>query len=130
MSIILLFFNDTKKLVIYENSEYIFDRGLVNILLEPYQQLEGIAYTYDDISTMIINYYRGDDETMIDFPKNLKKLEVNSSSMRYMPDFPPSIEKIIIRSSFIGAINEDFTKYPNLKHQLSELLKPAKWSWQ
>jgi hypothetical protein len=32
-----------------------------------------------------------------------------------MPDFPPSIEKIIIRSSFMRLINDDFTKYPDLK---------------
>jgi len=111
---ILLFFNDTKKLVIHEDSENIFNRGLVNILLEPYQELEGIHYTYDDISTIIINYYRGKHE-IIDFPKNLKKLEINTSSLLYMPDFPQSIEKIIIGSSFIRLINEDFTKYPNLK---------------
>jgi len=30
---ILLFFNDTKKLVINENSTDIFNRGIVNILL-------------------------------------------------------------------------------------------------
>jgi hypothetical protein len=112
---ILLFFNDTKKLVIHENSDNVFNRGLMNILLEPYQELEGIYYTYDDISTIILNYYRGYDEIIIDFPKNLKKLEINSSSMRYMPDFPPSIEKIIIRSSLMRLINDDFTKYPDLK---------------
>jgi hypothetical protein len=112
---ILLFFNDTKKLVIHENSDNVFNRGLMNILLEPYQELEGIHYTYDDISTIILNYYRGYDEIIIDFPKNLKKLEINSSSMRYMPDFPPSIEKIIIRSSLMRLINDDFTKYPDLK---------------
>jgi hypothetical protein len=112
---ILLFFNDTKKLVIHENSDNVFNRGLMNILLEPYQELEGIHYTYDDISTIIRNYYRGDDEIIIDFPKNLKKLEINSSSMRYMPDFPLIIEKIIIRSSLMRLINDDFTKYPDLK---------------
>jgi len=76
---ILLFFNDTKKLVIHENTEDIFDRGLVNILLEPYQQLEGITYTYDDISTIIVNYFRGDYLTVLDLPRNLKKLEINST---------------------------------------------------
>jgi len=115
MPIILLFFNDTKKLIIHENSDLIFNRGIVNVLLEPYQELEGIAYTYDDISTIIINYYRGDDrdDVVYDLPKSLKKLEINSSSMLNMPIFPSTIEKIIIRSSFIN-LSEDFTKYPNL----------------
>lgn len=112
---ILLFFNDTKKLVIHENTENIFNRGIVNILLEPYQELEGIHYTYDDISTMILNYYRGHKNDNIELPKELKKLEINSSSMLEIPHFPQSIEKIIIRSSFIRLSNEDFTKYPNLK---------------
>uniref|UniRef100_A0A6C0HG64 Uncharacterized protein n=1 Tax=viral metagenome TaxID=1070528 RepID=A0A6C0HG64_9ZZZZ len=114
MPIILLFFNDTKKLIIHENSDEIFNRGIVNVLLEPYQELEGITYTYDDISTMIVNYYRGDYLILIDLPKSLKKLEINNSSLVNMPIFPPSIEKIIIRGSFIRLINEDFTKYPNL----------------
>jgi len=115
MPIILLFFNDTKKLIIHENSDEIFNRGIVNVLLEPYHEIHGIHYTYDDISTIILNYYRGDDLTVIDLPKSLKKLEINSSSMLNIPIFPLSIEKIIIRESFINLVEEDFTKYPNLK---------------
>lgn len=111
---ILLFFNDTKKLVINESSADIFNRGIVNVLLEPYQELEGIVYTYDDISTIILNHYREYRYELYDFPKNLKKLEINHSSMLALPQFPQSIEKIIIRSSFIR-LSEDFTKYPNLK---------------
>ena len=116
---ILLFFNDTKKLVINENSMDIFNRGIVNVLLEPYQELEGIVYTYDDISTMILNnfYYELISENEIDIqclPKGLKKLEIRRSMLNTLPPFPPSIEKIIIGTSQIH-LNEDFTKYPNLK---------------
>ena len=111
---ILLFFNDTKKLVINENSADIFNRGIVNVLLEPYHELEGIVYTYDDISTIILNHYREYRYELFDFPKNLKKLEINHSSILELPEFPQSIEKIIIRSSLIQ-LSEDFTKYPNLK---------------
>lgn len=109
---ILLFFNDTKKLVIHENSMDIFNRGIVNVLLEPYLETEGIVYTYDDISTMILNnfyYYK----TGGDLPRGLKKLEIRRSMLDTLPEFPPSIEKIIIGTSRIQ-LNEDFTKYPNL----------------
>jgi len=116
---ILLFFNDTKKLVIHESTENIFDRGLVNVLLEPYQELEGINYTYDDISTMIINefYYPELNEDINDevLPKGLKKLEIRRSYLNVLPEFPPSIEKIIIGSSEIHLNEAHFTKYPNLK---------------
>ena len=117
---ILLFFNDTKKLVIHENSDEIFDRGIVNVLLEPYQELEGIHYTYDDISTMIINDdYRafiGDDNenNTQHLPNGLKKLHIQRSCLGQLPKFPLSIEKIIIGSSFIQ-MREDFTHYTNLK---------------
>ena len=99
----------------------IFNRGIVNVLLEPYQELEGIVYTYDDISTMIINdfyYYKtgGDLDTIGgDLPKGLKKLEIRRSRLDTLPEFPPSIEKIIIGSSNIHLNEEDLTKYPNLK---------------
>jgi len=116
---ILLFFNDTKKLVIHESTEDIFNRGLVNILLEPYQELEGIIYTYDDISTMIINdfYYPELHEDINDevLPKGLKKLEIRRSNLNILPEFPQSIEKIIIGSSEIHLDEAHFTKYPNLK---------------
>ena len=117
---ILLFFNDTKKLVINENSDLIFNRAIVNILLEPYQELEGIHYTYDDISTMIINddhrAFIGDNDVGTQYlPKGLKKLHIQRSRLVQLPKFPQSIEKIIIGSSFIRLIVEDFTKYPNLK---------------
>jgi len=121
MPIILLFFNDTKKLIIHENSDEIFNRGIVNILLEPYQELEGIAYTYDDISTIIINDDNrafigdNDDDTHQYLPNGLKKLHILRSRLVQLPKFPQSIEKIIIGSSFIRLIGEDFTKYPNLK---------------
>ena len=51
---ILLFFNDTRKLIIPENSANIFNRDIVNVLLEPYSITEGINFTYDDIRTIII----------------------------------------------------------------------------
>ena len=66
---ILLFFNDTKKLVINESSADIFNRGIVNVLLEPYHELEGIVYTYDDISTIILNHYREYRYELYDFQK-------------------------------------------------------------
>lgn len=111
---ILLFFNDTKKLVIHENSMDIFNRDIVNVLLEPYQELEGIVYTYDDISTMIINdfYYL---KIGGDLPKGLKKLKIRRSELDTLPEFPPSIEKIIIGSSNIHLNEVHLTKYPNLK---------------
>ena len=116
---ILLFFNDTKKIVIHESTEDIFNRGLVNVLLEPYQELEGINYTYDDISTMIINefYYPELNEDINDevLPKGLKKLEIRRSYLNVLPEFPQSIEKIIIGSSEIHLNEAHFTKYPNLK---------------
>ena len=116
---ILLFFNDTKKLVIHESTEDIFNRGIVNVLLEPYQELEGIVYTYDDISTMIINdfYYPELNEDINDevLPKGLKKLEIRRSYLNVLPEFPQSIEKIIIGSSEIHLDEKDLTKYPNLK---------------
>ena len=117
---ILLFFNDTKKLVIHENSDEIFDRGIVNVLLEPYQELEGIHYTYDDISTMIINddyraFIGDDNENNTQYlPNGLKKLHIQRSCLVQLPKFPSSIEKIIIGSSFIQ-MREDFTHYTNLK---------------
>ena len=117
---ILLFFNDTKKLIINENSDLIFNRAIVNILLEPYQELEDIHYTYDDISTMIINGNNhtfigdNDDDTQY-LPKGLKKLHIQRSRLVQLPKFPQSIEKIIIGSSFIRLRGEEFTKYPNLK---------------
>jgi hypothetical protein len=121
MPIILLFFNDTKKLIIHENSDEIFNRGIVNVLLEPYQELEGIHYTYDDISTIIINDDNrafigdNDDDTHQYLPNGLKKLHIQRSRLVQLPKFPQSIEKIIIGSSFIRLIGEDFTHYANLK---------------
>ena len=116
----ITFFNDTKKLIIHEDSENIFNRGLVNILLEPYEELEGIHYTYDDISTMIINDDHrafigdNDDDTHQHLPNGLKKLHIQRSCLVQLPKFPLSIEKIIIGSSFIQ-MREDFTHYTNLK---------------
>jgi len=117
---ILLFFNDTKKLIIHENSDAIFNRGIVNVLLEPYEELEGIHYTYDDISTIIINddhraFIGDNDDDTHYLPNGLKKLHIQRSRLVQLPKFPQSIEKIIIGSSFIRLIGEDFTKYPNLK---------------
>lgn len=120
MPIILLFFNDTKKLIIHENSDEIFNRGIVNVLLEPYEELKGIHYTYDDISTMIINDDNrafigdNDDDTHQYLPNGLKKLHIQRSCLVQLPKFPLSIEKIIIGSSFIQ-MREDFTHYTNLK---------------
>ena len=119
MPIILLFFNDTKKLIIHENSDEIFNRGIVNILLEPYQEIYGIHYTYDDISTIIINddhrAFIGDNDDDTQYlPKGLKKLHIQRSRLVQLPKFPLSIEKIIIRTSFIQ-MREDFTHYTNLK---------------
>ena len=111
---ILLFFNDTKKIVINENSNNIFTRGIVNVLLEPYFETEGIHLTYDDISSIIINDYSC-KIIQNSFPIGLKKLEINRSVLDTIPIFPLTIEQIIIRESNI-ILNEDFTKYPNLKH--------------
>jgi len=106
---ILHFFNNTKKKVIYEESTHVFNRNIMTILLE---QFEDDIYTFDDISTIIINDFI---HTKIeDIPINLKKIEIINSYLNSLPQFPVSIEIIIINTSKI-ALSEDFTKYPNLK---------------
>ena len=67
---ILLFFNDTRKLIIPENSSNIFNRGIVNVLLEPYSITESITFTYDDISTIIINDFFVTESNLIFFQIN------------------------------------------------------------
>ena len=111
---ILLFFNDTRKLIIPENSANIFNRGIVNVLLEPYSITEGINFTYDDISTIIINDFFCDSIEKGSFPKKLIKLELNRTTLKTLPSFPLTIEQITIGSSDIH-LNEDFRIYPNLK---------------
>ena len=106
---ILHFFNNTKKKVIYEESTHVFNRNIMTILLE---QFEDDTYTFDSISTIIINDFRR--PTIEDIPINLKKLEILNSSLNIFPIFPNSIETIIINTSSI-TLTENFTIYPNLK---------------
>jgi hypothetical protein len=81
----------------------------MTILLE---QFEDDVYTFDDISTIIVNDFRR--TTIEDIPRNLKKIEILNSSLNELPQFPVSIETIIINTSSI-VLSENFTKYPNLK---------------
>ena len=111
---ILIFFNDTRKLIIPENSSNIFNRGIVNVLLEPYSITEGINFTYDDISTIIINDFFCDRINSDSFPNKLIKLEMIRTTLKTLPRFPLTIEQITIGSSHIH-LNEDFRIYPNLK---------------
>ena len=106
---ILHFFNNTKKKVIHEESTHVFNRNIMTILLE---QFEDDTYTFDDISTIIINNFM--THTIQDIPINLKKLEILNSLLNFFPVFPNSIETIIINTSSI-ILTENFTKYPNLK---------------
>ena len=106
---ILHFFNNTKKKVIYEESTHVFNRNIMTILLE---QFVDDKYTFDDISTIIINDFLY--ATIENIPINLKKIEINNSLLTKLPQFPVSIETIKISTSRI-ALSEDFTKYPNLK---------------
>ena len=108
---ILHFFNNTIKKVIHEESTHVFNRNIMTILLE---QFEDKVYTFDDISTIIVNDYRR--TTIEDIPNNLKKIEILSSpDLNELPQFPVSIETIIINTSSINLLSENFTKYPNLK---------------
>lgn len=106
---ILHFFNNTIKKVIHEESTHVFNRNIMMILLE---QFEDKVYTFDDISTIIVNDYRR--TTIEDIPNNLKKIEILNSSLNELPQFPVSIETIIINTSNI-VLSENFSKYPNLK---------------
>ena len=73
-----------------------------------------MAAAFDDISTIIVNDYRR--TTIEDIPNNLKKIEILSSpDLNELPQFPVSIETIIINTSSINLLSENFTKYPNLK---------------
>ena len=108
---ILHFFNNTIKKVIHEESTHMFNRNIMTILLE---QFEDKVYTFDDISTIIVNDFRR--TTIENIPYNLKKIEILSSpDLNELPQFPVSIETIIINTSSINLLSENFTKYPNLK---------------
>ena len=105
---ILLFFNDNVKKVIHESSGSLFNRNLMNLVLERY---DDDIYKFDDISSIILNDYS--ERTIRDIPNKLKSLKINDSALEVLPDFPLSISNICINSSHMF-IYTSFEKYTNL----------------
>uniref|UniRef100_A0A6C0H6H2 Uncharacterized protein n=1 Tax=viral metagenome TaxID=1070528 RepID=A0A6C0H6H2_9ZZZZ len=90
----------------------VFNRNLINIYLNKYEITHNIILTYDDIEAFVI--FENLNESITDFPKACKFIEINNSRLLNVSFDKYNIEKFILRSSYLSDIPLNIEKCEKL----------------